>query len=223
MITREQIRVGIEQGVVRFIVDPNMEHGTVCEIGEHWFYFGGETAEAENPVELLKNADISEVVNSVVEALKGIEQLDDYEYGYYEAVLKENAHVGRWKSFDTLAERDEKLEALWKKFDDVPMNPETECIEEDFLHFPHGTDREDIWKWFDERHSRGVAYLLYGDGVDRTELLSKLCYLNQLCQECDAEHCVFNPKGICLFPMVGERAPALSDDGCEDFCYKEEL
>lgn len=39
------------------------------------------------------------------------------------------------------------------------MNPETECIEEDFLHFPAGTNRMDIWHWFDEQHSIGVAYL----------------------------------------------------------------
>ena len=39
------------------------------------------------------------------------------------------------------------------------MNPETECIEEDFLHFPVGTNRMEIWHWFDEQHSIGVAYL----------------------------------------------------------------
>ena len=41
------------------------------------------------------------------------------------------------------------------------MNPETECMEAPFLDFPAGTPREDIWRWFDERHSKGVAYLLY--------------------------------------------------------------
>lgn len=63
----------------------------------------------------------------------------------------------------TLRDRDAKLELLWDKFADVPMNPETECIDEPFLGFPAGTHREDIWHWFDERHSRGVAYLLNGD------------------------------------------------------------
>ena len=41
------------------------------------------------------------------------------------------------------------------------MNPETERMEEDFLCFPIGTHREEIWHWFDERHSKGVYYLLY--------------------------------------------------------------
>ena len=43
-ITKEDIANGITDGIVRFIVDPNMEEGTVCEIGENWFYFGGQTA-----------------------------------------------------------------------------------------------------------------------------------------------------------------------------------
>ena len=57
---------------------------------------------------------------------------------------------------------DAVLEQLWDEFGDIPMNPETERIEAPFLDFSAGTDREDIWHWFDERHSKGVAYLLYG-------------------------------------------------------------
>ena len=70
--------------------------------------------------------------------------------------------------FDALDEieslrcRDEALEQLWARLEDVPMNPETECIEEDFVNWPAGTHREDIWHWFDERHSKGISYLLYG-------------------------------------------------------------
>lgn len=62
---------------------------------------------------------------------------------------------------DTIAERDAQLEELWAAFGDVPMNPETEKMEEDFLTFPAGTDREDIWHWFDERYSKGVAALMH--------------------------------------------------------------
>lgn len=64
--------------------------------------------------------------------------------------------------FESLKERDQALENMWNEFADVPMNPDTECMEEPFLDFPAGTRREDIWHWFDERHSKGVAYLLYG-------------------------------------------------------------
>ena len=41
----------------------------------------------------------------------------------------------------TLAERDAALEKLWEEFGDVPMNPETECMEAPFLSFPAGTFR----------------------------------------------------------------------------------
>lgn len=73
----------------------------------------------------------------------------------------EMAPLSVW--METLKGRDAELERLWAEFGDVPMNPETECMDEPFLGFPAGTHREDIWHWFDERHSRGVAYLLNGD------------------------------------------------------------
>lgn len=56
---------------------------------------------------------------------------------------------------------DTKVEKLWDELTDVPMNPVTECIEEDFYIWPKGTFREDIWHWFDNNHSQGVYYLLY--------------------------------------------------------------
>lgn len=123
----------------------------------------------------------------------------------------------------TLRDRDFELERLWESFADIPMNPETECIEERFLHFEPGTDRKDIWHWFDARHSKGVAYLLYrGEGADRTDRLSRLLYLKQLCPECESSSCGFNHGGECRFPMVHERAPYINDtDGCLDFDYTE--
>ena len=51
---------------------------------------------------------------------------------------------------------------LWEEFGDVPMNPETECIEREWHGFPKGTHREEIWHWFDEICPLGVAALMYG-------------------------------------------------------------
>ncbi len=123
----------------------------------------------------------------------------------------------------TLAERDAELEELWSAFDDAPMEPETECIEAAFLGFPVGTDRKEIWRWFDQRHSKGVAYLLYGGTEDYATEARRLYGLKELCTECDSENCVFNPKGVCLAPFVTGKAPRLYDEGCLDFCYKEEI
>lgn len=61
---------------------------------------------------------------------------------------------------ESLAERDKRLEDLWLMLGDVPMNQETECIEEPFLRFEAGTHREEIWRWFDNRHSKGVGWLM---------------------------------------------------------------
>lgn len=121
----------------------------------------------------------------------------------------------------TIEERDQYLKELWGQFGDIPMNPDTECMDEPFLHFPAGTHRESIWHWFDDRYSKGVVYLLYGNSVDRTEETAALYQQKQLCTECDSETCVFNPDGICKFPFVGGRAPGLNDDGCTDYVYKE--
>lgn len=79
-------------------------------------------------------------------------------------------------AMQTLVERDAALEKLWAKLEDIPMNPETECLEAPFLDFPAGTFREDIWRWFDERHSKGVAHLLHCDtgAMDNTALWKAL-------------------------------------------------
>ncbi len=117
----------------------------------------------------------------------------------------------------TLHDRDALLEELWSRFEDVPMDPETECIEEEFANFPAGTNREEIWKWFDGRYSRGVHHLLYGyGGVDRTDEIAKLVYLNGLCDECESRACAYNDgDGTCKFALVRGRAPKITEeDGC---------
>lgn len=120
----------------------------------------------------------------------------------------------------TLEARDKKLEDLWGELGDVPVDAE-ECIEDPFLSFPAGTDREDIWRWFDERYSKGVAYLLYGGAEDYVSEARRLYGLKRLCAECDSESCVLNSHGVCLAPFVTGHAPAICDDGCGDYCYKE--
>ncbi len=57
-----------------------------------------------------------------------------------------------------------ELDTLWCIFGDIPMDPETEQIEDSFIGFPAGTHREEIWHWFDERYSGGVHALMYEVG-----------------------------------------------------------
>ena len=99
---------------------------------------------------------MSELRYQAVTVANRLNQENRIDYGDYSALMDGLEEI------DTLRERDKILEDLWTEFGDVPMNPETECMEQSFLGFPAGTHREDIWHWFDERHSKGVAYLLYG-------------------------------------------------------------
>ena len=61
------------------------------------------------------------------------------------------------KSYTTY---DSLLEDLWKTLTDIPMNPETEDMDEDWFIFPKGTNRESIWHWFDEQHSKGIGWMM---------------------------------------------------------------
>ena len=53
-----------------------------------------------------------------------------------------------------------KVRELWEDFGDVPMNPETETIDEEWNGFPAGTFREDIWHWFEREFDVSVAELM---------------------------------------------------------------
>lgn len=112
MITEDMVREGIRNGSVRFVKDPNMEHGTVCQIGDNWFYFGRLKAEELDPDEYVKAMPEADVVglicNTLDEFRKSGETFED-EYAYYEAYLNEQ----RAKAIPTLEERDKRLERLW--------------------------------------------------------------------------------------------------------------
>ena len=58
--------------------------------------------------------------------------------------------------------RAEYIKDLWVEFGDVPMNPNTECIEEEWNGFVAGTHREEIWHWFEEFYGISVAKDLMG-------------------------------------------------------------
>lgn len=42
------------------------------------------------------------------------------------------------------------LPELWRNFGDIAVN-ENDEIENDFMQFPAGTSKFDVWHWFDER------------------------------------------------------------------------
>lgn len=52
------------------------------------------------------------------------------------------------------------VRALWEDFGDVPMNPETECLDEQWHQFAAGTFREDVWHWFEQEFGVSVGKLM---------------------------------------------------------------
>lgn len=58
---------------------------------------------------------------------------------------------------------DEAIEQLWKELGDIPFDEDEKgelILGEDWLVFDKGTEREDIWYWFDEHYSQGVGWLI---------------------------------------------------------------
>ena len=58
-------------------------------------------------------------------------------------------------------ESNEYSKELWKRLGDIPVNDNDET-EEVFLHFGIGTDRQEIWHWFEEEFKVSVADDLMG-------------------------------------------------------------
>ena len=61
---------------------------------------------------------------------------------------------------------DTYFERLWDELSNSPFDNHEDCdmtLSETWRQFPAGTEREDIWHWFDERHTKGVYALLYGE------------------------------------------------------------
>lgn len=50
----------------------------------------------------------------------------------------------------------EEVKVLWDELGDIPVNNNNE-IEKDFLDFPAGTDKFEIWHWFSEQFLNGLV------------------------------------------------------------------
>lgn len=108
---------------------------------------------------------MSELRKTATEALDELHRTTSLSYDVY-SLLHDALN-----EIEPIRDRDEELEVLWERLGDIPMNPDTECIEEAFLWWNAGTHREEIWHWFDRRYSKGVAVLLYGEREDTRKKL----------------------------------------------------
>lgn len=58
---------------------------------------------------------------------------------------------------------DRDAEKLWELLEDVPVCEDEDgcmCLDVDWQGWNKGTDRETIWHWFDDHHSKGVGWLM---------------------------------------------------------------
>ncbi len=93
VITPEMIREGLKLELVKFISDPNnmLDPGTVCQIGETWFYFGGPLAAELSPDEYVKAVDEDDIISMIIDALEELESNgEEDEYHYCRMYLNEN-------------------------------------------------------------------------------------------------------------------------------------
>ena len=68
-----------------------------------------------------------------------------------------------------------KAEELWKQLGDIPITNQ-DLIDEPFLHFPIGTEKEEIWHWFEEEFNLSIVEDLM---TNKTKIKDRLTYLRQ--------------------------------------------
>lgn len=115
----------------------------------------------------------------------------------------------------TVKEQDDLLKKIWNELEDIPFVEDEHgelFLDKQWKIFPAGTSREEIWHWFDERYSGGVAALLYPQQKNPASKNEKICD----CEECMSEHCIYNPHGICKLPLVKGRPALITENGCMD-------
>lgn len=60
-------------------------------------------------------------------------------------------------SYITDEEYDNTLDKMWEEFGDIPVDKNGITIEQDFYIWKEGTEKEDIWHWFDVRVIGGIG------------------------------------------------------------------
>ena len=74
---------------------------------------------------------------------------------------------------------DARLEELWAELGDIPFDEADVLgdmvLAEDWRGFLKGTDRHEIWRFFDANHSKGVAFLLYGVSTAPVDIAGLIC------------------------------------------------
>lgn len=99
---------------------------------------------SNDQIECIPMAELKELIVQIAEKFEDTYKGVDWgQLEYYEEI--------------TVFTNKEVAQNLWDRFGGVPMNPETEVIEESWNGFPAGTHREKIWHWFEKIFHVSVA------------------------------------------------------------------
>ena len=72
------------------------------------------------------------------------------------------------KIVKTYVDTDGLIQDLWKSFPTYRLMTEKDLVlGQDWFIFEKGTEREDIWQWFDAYYSKGVVTLLYPESCGK--------------------------------------------------------
>lgn len=73
------------------------------------------------------------------------------------------------KSVKTYTDTDDLIKDLWKSFSNIPFDDGEKdlVLGQDWFIFEKGTERKDIWKWFDSHYYKGAVSLLYPEACTK--------------------------------------------------------
>lgn len=117
-LTKEMIAEAYHQGIIKLIESPNND-GIVCLIGEHWFYFGGQTVEKYDTVEYYEMAIPEEtIISEIFETLEEFKRRDVFreEYFYYYFYLLEQLQSEGEKCSSKRKQAQEYVELIKKNY-----------------------------------------------------------------------------------------------------------
>lgn len=88
VITEDIVRRAYRQGIIKLVGDDE----TVCQIGDYWFWFGGETAEAYSAKEYAACIPEDTIIQEIYKTLSDFKDTAgyEYEYLYYKYFISEN-------------------------------------------------------------------------------------------------------------------------------------
>ena len=162
IITKEMVIKGYNQGLIALIVSP-LEDGIVCQIGDNWFYFDVETAEAYNNIEEYKNVMLtSDIIEEIFTVLKEFKTGFEDEYLYYYYYLTENLFkINKSELIFTISK-----EAKLSEYD-------TNLLEHDINNL-----RGQEWNAFVKKHCSQETYKLFRElvGLKTKTLLISMAY-----------------------------------------------